>query len=67
MEFNKSLMEQLAKQENYIKNSINERDRNLLAAMKESMQTRREIAAIADEVKKQRKALVAILEKGVTY
>lgn len=52
MEFNKSLMEQLAKQEDYIKNSINERDRKLLAAIKESMETRKQIGAIADEVKK---------------
>ena len=44
MEFNKKLLEQLEKQEDYIKNSINERDLKLIAAIKESMETRKQIA-----------------------
>ena len=44
MEFNKKLLEQLEKQEDYIKNSINERDIKLIAAIKESMETRKQIA-----------------------
>ena len=43
MEFNKKLLEQLEKQEDYIKNSINERDIKLIAAIKESMGTRKQI------------------------
>ena len=44
MEFNKRLLEQLEKQEDYIKNSINERDLKLIAAIKESIETRKQIA-----------------------
>ena len=44
MEFNKKLLEQLEKQENHIKNSINERDLKLIAAIKESIETRKQIA-----------------------
>ena len=44
MEFNKKLLEQLEKQEDYIKNSINERDIKLIAAIKESIETRKQIA-----------------------
>ena len=44
MEFNKKLLEQLEKQEDYIKNSINERDIKLIEAIKESMETRKQIA-----------------------
>ena len=44
MEFNKRLLEQLEKQEDYIKNSINERDLKLMAAIKESLETRKQIA-----------------------
>ena len=44
MEFNKKLLEQLEKQEDYIKNSINERDLKLIAAIKESIETRKQIA-----------------------
>ena len=45
MEFNKKLIEELQKQELYIKNSIKERDTKLMLALKESMESRREIAA----------------------
>ncbi|MFC7686062.1 MerR family transcriptional regulator [Ureibacillus sp. GCM10028918] len=48
MEFNKKLLEQLIKQEHYIKNSIEERDKKLMFAMKESMETRRQLAAAAE-------------------
>jgi len=48
MEFNKTLLEQLIKQEHYIKNSIEERDKKLMFAMKESMETRRQLAAAAE-------------------
>ena len=44
MEFNKKLLEQLEKQEDHIKNSINERDIKLMAAIKESLETRKQIA-----------------------
>ena len=44
MEFNKKLLEQLEKQEDYIKNSINERDLKLIAAIKESIETRKQTA-----------------------
>jgi len=44
MEFNKKLLEQLEKQDDYIKNSINERDLKLIAAIKESIETRKQIA-----------------------
>ena len=44
MDFNKKLLEQLEKQEDYIKNSINERDLKLIAAIKESIETRKQIA-----------------------
>lgn len=44
MEFNKKLLEQLEKQEDYIKNSINERDLKLIATIKESLETRKQIA-----------------------
>ena len=55
MQFNKTLLEQLEKQQDYIKNSINERDRKLMAALKESMETKKEIAAIAEEVGKKKR------------
>jgi len=45
MEFNKKLIEELQKQELYIKNSIKERDTKLMLALKELMESRREIAA----------------------
>lgn len=51
MEFNKKLLEQLEKQDEYIKNSINERDQKLLAAIRESMETRKQIAEEAKKSK----------------
>ena len=44
MDFNKKLLEQLEKQDDYIKNSINEGDLKLIAAIKESIETRKQIA-----------------------
>ena len=44
MDFNKKLLEQLEKQDDYIKNSINERDIKLIATIKESLETRKQIA-----------------------
>ncbi|HWK22722.1 MAG TPA: MerR family transcriptional regulator [Ureibacillus sp.] len=54
MEFNKKLLEQLMKQEQYIKNSIEERDKKLMFAMKESMETRRQLAVAEAEREKER-------------
>ena len=48
MQFNQELLQRLEKQQNYIENSIEERDKKLLLAIKESMETRRQLAAEAD-------------------
>lgn len=45
MEFNKKLFEQVQNQEQYIKNSLENRDQKLMLALKESMESRRELAA----------------------
>lgn len=45
MQFNMKLLERLEKQQKYIENSIDERDKKLMLAIKESMETRRQIAA----------------------
>lgn len=57
-EFNKTLIEQLQKQENYIKNSLEERDNKLMIALKETMEVRRQIAAaeIEEKVEKKKKS-----------
>jgi len=55
MEFNKKLIEQLEKQDHYIKNKLEERDKKLMLALKESMESRKEIAAAIEEVKEERK------------
>lgn len=52
--FNQTLLEQLEKQQEYIKNSINERDRNLMFALRETMETKKQIAAIAEEIEKEK-------------
>ncbi|RUL47451.1 DUF3967 domain-containing protein [Lysinibacillus antri] len=49
MEFNKQLAEQLQKQDQYIKNSIEARDQKLVAAMRESMETKRQLIEAAKE------------------
>ena len=45
MEFNQKLFEQLQQQQEYIKNSIEDRDQKLMFALKESMEARRQLAA----------------------
>ncbi len=55
MDFNKKLLEQLIKQEHYIKNSIEERDKKLMYAMKESMETRRQLAAAVEAEREKEK------------
>ncbi|HWL23351.1 MAG TPA: DUF3967 domain-containing protein [Ureibacillus sp.] len=51
MNFNKQLLEQLEKQNNYIKNSLEERDRNLMHLLKESMESKKQIAVAIEEMK----------------
>lgn len=48
-QFNQQLIEQLQKQQDYIKNSIEERDKKLMFAIKESMEIRRQLAAAEEE------------------
>ena len=45
MQFNRKLLERLEKQQNYIKDSIDKRDRKLMLAIKKSMETKRQLAA----------------------
>lgn len=49
--FNKELIEQLKKQQSYIENSLLERDKKLMEALRETQETRKLIAA-AEENKK---------------
>ena len=51
MQFNQKLLEQLEKQQNYIESSIDERDKKLMLAIKESMETRRHLAAEEEKKK----------------
>ena len=53
MNFNKRLLEQLEKQNNYIKNSLEERDRNLMFLLKESMESKKQLAVAIDELKQE--------------
>ncbi|HWL13944.1 MAG TPA: MerR family transcriptional regulator [Ureibacillus sp.] len=48
LEFNKLLIEQLQRQETYIRDSMEGRDNKLMIAMKESMETRRQLAAAVE-------------------
>lgn len=48
-QFNRQLVDQLQKQQDYIKNSIDERDKKLMQAIKESMEIRRQIASAEEE------------------
>ncbi|MGG0656449.1 hypothetical protein [Rummeliibacillus pycnus] len=52
-QFNKQLLEQLQKQQDYIKNSIDERDKKLMLSIKESMEMRRQLAAAEEEKEKE--------------
>lgn len=59
MQFNQKLLQQLEKQQNYIENSIEERDKKLMLAIKESLETRRQLsaeAAVAELEKEKKKA-----------
>lgn len=51
MNFNKQLLEQLEKQNNYIKNSLEERDRNLMLSLRETIDTKNQLAAAIEEMK----------------
>ncbi|MER2109220.1 MAG: DUF3967 domain-containing protein, partial [Solibacillus sp.] len=51
MQFNMKLLERLEKQQKYIENSIDERDKKLMLAIRESMETRRQIAAEEEKKK----------------
>ena len=55
MEFNKKLIEQLQQQDQYIKNNLEERDKKLMLSMKESMESRRQLAAAIEAVEEERK------------
>ena len=55
MQFNQKLLERLEKQQNYIENSVDERDKKLMLAIKESVEARRQIAAEEAEVEKEKK------------
>jgi DNA-binding transcriptional MerR regulator len=48
--FNQELLEQLKKQQEYINSSLKERDKNLMIAMKESMETQK-LLAVANQKK----------------
>lgn len=52
IQFNQKLLEQLEQQQNYIKHSIDERDRQLLHSIKESMEIRRQLTATIAEIEK---------------
>ncbi len=54
-QFNQQLIEQLQKQQDYIKNSIEERDKKLMFAIKESMEMRRQLVAAEEEKKENEK------------
>ena len=54
-QFNQQLVELLQKQQDYIKNSIEERDNKLTFALKESMEIRRQLAAAEEEKENEKK------------
>lgn len=54
-DFNKELLHQLQKQQDYIKDSLTKRDQKLMDALKESQKTQKLIAAAQEEEKNQRK------------
>lgn len=47
--FNQELLEQLKKQQEYINSSLKERDKNLMIAMKESLETQKLLAAASQK------------------
>lgn len=54
-DFNKELLNQLQQQQDYIKNSLEERDKKLMEAIRESQETRKLIAAAQEEEKNKKK------------
>lgn len=52
MNFNRELLERLDKQEEYIKSSIEERDRKLMLALRETLETKQQLAFTEQEEKK---------------
>lgn len=57
MEFNKQLLKELKRKDDYIKNSILERDRKLIAALRESMETRKQIAELSAKLEEKNRKL----------
>ncbi len=55
-EFNRLLLEKLEQQQRYIDNSLNRRDEQLMLAMRESMETQKQLAVAETIQKEQRKA-----------
>lgn len=53
-DFNKELLIQLKQQQDYIQNNLEERDRKLMEALRESQETRKLIAATQEEQKKKK-------------
>ena len=54
-QFNKELISQLQKQQEYIQNSLLERDKNLMQAIRETQETQKLIAASEEEKRKKKK------------
>lgn len=52
MEFNKELIEEIRRQQEYIENRLEERDRLLVQSMRETLEARKEIAAAEKEKRK---------------
>lgn len=50
-EFNLLLLEQIKKQQEYIENSLKKRDENLMAALKQSLEVKKQIATSEEEKK----------------
>jgi DNA-binding transcriptional MerR regulator len=50
-EFNRLLLEKLEQQSRYIENSINKRDEQLMLAMKQSMETQKQLAVAEEQAK----------------
>ena len=49
------MVDQLQKQQDYIKDSIDERDKKLMLAIKESMEVQRQLASAEEEIENTRK------------
>lgn len=53
IQFNQKLLEQLDQQQTYIKHSIEERDQLLMQSLKESMESRKQLAITLNEIEQQ--------------